>query len=108
MIRSQLGNKANKLNKPKGTKCKDFWNYCRPYFSNKNFKSTESILLLENDKVISNEVEVANSINTHFTNITKTLKTYQWNDQNDSKFKIVPLDFAISKFKTHPSINSII
>lgn len=74
MIRSQLRNKANKtgktsdflkykkqrnkitkinnkkkkeflkLNKPKGTKCKDFWSYCRPYFSNKNFKSTESII----------------------------------------------------------------
>ena len=88
MIRSRLKNKANKSQNPidiakfkrhlvtnlnKQAKLqyfeklsvdcnsKPFWKACKPYFSNKNSNIQENIMLLEKDKLLSKQKEVAST-----------------------------------------------
>ena len=136
MLRSRLKNKANKsklpddillfkkqrnlvvsLNRkekkshfsniqPTGTTCKDFWNFCKPYFSDKAGKPEERILLVNDKKLVTNNRDVANAFNTFFTNITSTLNIYHW--KNSFNFPLSdPILRAIGKFSTHPSILNI-
>ena len=51
---------------------KTFWYTIKPFFSNKGLISYK-LILLENDKVISEEPLLARTINEYFTNITKNL-----------------------------------
>ena len=51
---------------------KTFWETVRPYFSDKDNKSSK-ITLLENDIVIADEKRVAELMNKYFINITKNL-----------------------------------
>ena len=57
-------NKVTKLNKklekvffrenePRGNNVKNFWECCKPYFTNKNIGSKENIILIENDIIQS-------------------------------------------------------
>ena len=99
MIRSRLKNKANKSKNPidisrfkrqrnlvanlnKQAKLqyfeklsvdcnsKPFWNACKPYFSNKNSNIKENIMLLEKDKLLSKQKDVASTFNRHFGSVT--------------------------------------
>ena len=45
----------------------------KPFLSEKN-KSREKITLLKNEEIISDEVKVANTLNTFFLNTVKNLK----------------------------------
>ena len=51
---------------------KTFWKTVRPYFSDKDNKSSK-ITLVENNLVIANEKRVAELINKYFINILKNL-----------------------------------
>ena len=52
---SKLNNKLNKIHfkekLTKGNNVKDFWNYCKPYFTNKGICNDDRIILVENDKI---------------------------------------------------------
>ena len=48
---------------------KKFWNTIKPFFSNKGLNSNK-LMLIENDKLISEEPLLARTMNEYFTNIT--------------------------------------
>ena len=66
---------------------------------------SEKIILINEDKIISNDMEVSECFNTYFTNITNSLEI-------DPVFKIVPEQLpiekivmrAFDKYKDHNSI----
>lgn len=54
----------------------DFWKTVKPFLSNKNAGSQEPITLLNNNKLISDPVEVAEQLNDYFTNIASQIGTH--------------------------------
>ena len=83
---------------------KRFWKTVKQFFTNKNHMS-EKITLIEDCKIVSNDVEIAECLNTHFTNITNSLEI-------DPIFKVVPDQLpteqmvmrALDKYTDHKSI----
>ena len=91
--------------KNKKSKERDFWSACKPFFSEKGL-SSEKIVLVENDDIITDELEIANNFNHFFTNITKTLSLSHWPETFSAPLND-PIEKAIEKFKDHPSITMI-
>ena len=54
-----------------------FWKTVKPYFSEKG-SSSNSITLLENDSILTNDKDIAKSMNNVFINITKNLNLKQY------------------------------
>ena len=50
-----------------------FWQTVKPFLSEKN-KSREKISLVKNEEIISDDVEVANTLSNYFLNVVKSLK----------------------------------
>ena len=89
------------------TDSKKFWATVKPLLSNK-IKSTEYITLEENEKIISNDKELARNFNEFFVNILPNLSintnhSFFINTGNEND----PIAKAIAKYKSHPSIISI-
>ena len=49
------------------------WQNVKPFLSEKN-KSSEKIALIKNEEIISDEAEVANSLNSYLWNVVKNFK----------------------------------
>ena len=85
---------------------KHFWKTIKPMFSDKH-NISRKITIIEDDEIISNDVNVAETMNEFFSNAVKKLeiKGYQanlnWDIGNDDIFN------AINKFRSHPSILKI-
>ena len=78
---SNLNNKLKKHFKetlPKGNNVKDFWNYCKPYFTNKGICNDDRIILVENDKILDKDSDISETFNNYFVNITKDLGIFDW------------------------------
>ena len=95
---------------------KIFWNKCKPYFSNKHAYGESKIILtekenvilnsnqvVENEKLIVKNYEIAKIFNKHFSEAVDKLNTSEWL----SCEKEDQLTDTINKFKSHPSINKI-
>ena len=88
---------------------KKFWKIVKPLFSEK-VNNNENITLVENNNVISSEIEIAEKLNAFFSNIVKELelnikvKEYLLCDVSDIND---PAERAIQKYKNHPSIQMI-
>ena len=77
------------------------WN---PFFSNKG-ASTSKITLIENDKIVSEDIEVANALNTFFSESVKSLDiTEPLAHMVDNTNIDDPIDAIILKYSNHPSI----
>ena len=79
----------------------------KPLFSNKG-PSSQKITLVKNSTILSNDTDVANSLNKFFQNTVNSLEL------NENKFLLTdtedlddPVDIAIKKFQTQPSILNI-
>ena len=95
------------LNLNKITDNKKFWNTMKPLFSDKGVGG-ENIILVDNDKIISEDQEVAQKFNTFFKNAVTSLGI----EENrflltETKGNESNVDEAIVKFDNHPSIISI-
>ena len=55
------------------TDYKKFWKTSKPLFSNKT-KPSNTIILLEKDKVITDNSEIPKTLNSYLTNMAKSLK----------------------------------
>ena len=62
-----------KLNEKNITEYRKFWQIVKPFLSEKN-KSREKIIFAKNEEIISDDVEVANTLNNYFSNVVKNLK----------------------------------
>ena len=132
MIRSRLKNRANKtksasdmalyrrqrnfvvaLNKKTkrsffaNAQCsqKGFWKAVSPYFGKKGDNSKERILLVENNKIVSDEGQLATIFNVYFNSITDSLEIPEIPGLNAVTDD--PVLNSIVKFSSHPSINII-
>ena len=86
---------------------KKFWNTMKPFFSDKG-GNNHNIVLVENDKIISDDVEMAENFNNFFKNSVFSLNL------NENKYLLKENDLfdigaeeAIRKYEIHPSILSI-
>ena len=86
---------------------KKFWKIVKPLFSEK-VNTNENITLVENNNIISSEIEIAEKLNAFFSNIVKELNIKvkedllcDVSDIND------PVERAIQKYENHPSIQMI-
>ena len=61
------------LNEKNITDSRNFWQTVKPFLNEKN-KSREKITLVKNEEFISDDVEVANTLNNYFSNVVKNLK----------------------------------
>ena len=137
MIRSRLKNKANKSKNPidivkfkrqrnLGTNklnkqaklqyfeklsvdcnSKPFWKACKPYFSNKNSNIQENIMLLEKEKFLSKQKDVASTFDKHFGSITNSLNLFSWPEDTSMSSRNDTINSIIKKIACHPSIKVI-
>ena len=63
---------------PKGKDVKDFWNFCKPYVTNKGLCNDEKIILLEKKEVLRKDCKISYTFINHFVNITNELGTFKW------------------------------
>ena len=75
---------------------KNFWATCKPLFSKKSSWMSEKLILIENNKVLNDDLEIATVFNEYFNNITSNLEIPEW--ENDYTYTVL----SIRKF--HPSI----
>ena len=86
-----------KNNNPKDKTSRNFWNFCKPYFSDKNIIVDDRIKLRSGDSILINDLEIAQKMNDFFINCTEYLDITKWKSNSQS----------CNKFDTHPSILEI-
>ena len=86
---------------------KKFWRTLKPFFSEKGKKQQKITLVKDND-IISEDAQVAETLNSFFENAVKSLNIKE-NEYliNPTGNKDNPIDNAIEKFESHPSILKI-
>ena len=107
LLRKSKKSYYNNLNVKSVTDNKLFWKSVKPCFSEKS-PIDKKITLIENDKIVSKEDEVAESCNVFFSNAVKilNLKPPQELTQKASHIDD-PIIKAIHKYQLHPSIIKI-
>ena len=97
-----------KLNEKDITDNWKFWHTVKNFLSDK-VKSRETITLVNNENLESNENEVAKTFNDFFLNIVKNLKIpeYQCEDDLDNRLSSHPALQTMLKYMNHPSISNI-
>ena len=85
---------------------KKFWKKISPLSSNK-IKSKEKITLVENNEIISSDIEVANTFQNFFSSIVKNLNIQRDETHLSKATQDNPVLACIEKFCTDPSIISI-
>ena len=84
-----------------------FWKTIKPHFTEKH-SPAKKITLLESDKIISDDSDIAEVMNEFFTNIVDSLGIEGFPTKNfDYNFGIDHIANITSKFKEHPSILNI-
>ena len=81
---------------------KTFGKLCKPFFTNQITNFYDKIMLVENEKVVSKNEEIAHLFNTYFNDTTKGLKIERWQYSNLPYED--PLVNAIRKYEMRPSI----
>ena len=109
--RNKVGKLNNKLKKtyfkeklPKGNDAKDFWNYCKLYFTNKGICNDDRIIIVENDKILNKDSDISETFSNYSVNITKDLGILDWADDSSDRSNIFT---RMSSFSNHPSIQMI-
>ena len=84
-----------------------FWRQVSPLFSDKHFIH-KKITLIEDDNIISNDIEVANTFNAYFTSIVEKLDIKGFISSNysyDCNKNVI--SNILLKYRTHPSVIKI-
>ena len=90
---------------PHSLSSKNFWKFCKPFFTNQITSFDGKILLVENKKLVSKNEEIAYLFNTYFNDITKGFNIERCQCSNLPCED--PLVNAIGKYQIHPSILKI-
>ena len=86
---------------------KKFWRTVKPLFTDK-VQTSSSITLVENEKIITNDSEIAEIFNEFFTNITKTMDIAPGEcTPVPTEHLLDPVEISVEKYKYHPSIQKI-
>ena len=82
---------------------RSFWNTYKPYLS-KKYTTDEKIILVEGDKIVSNDDNIAHIFNEYFTNITKSIHAHKRPSEEGGTSTVAA---AVTKHSFHPSILKI-
>ena len=85
---------------------KKFWFTMKPFFSDKG-AGTSKITLVEDDKIISEDQDVANTLNSFFENAVPSLGLYIPEEYMETTGVTDPIEAIILKYSRHPSIQMI-
>ena len=97
----------NSLNINKITDNKQFWKTIKPLLSEKGTMFVH-INLVDNENIISEDRDVAETLNNFFENAVKSLDIKEnWYVLSNTGESTDPVDIAINKFEHHPSILAI-
>ena len=83
-----------------------FWETCKQYFSSKHARGDSKIMLIENDKILLNNDEIAKEFNQYFGHITDSVNLYEFPDVRVCE-GLDDIDNIVYKFRNHPSIVKI-
>ena len=89
---------------------KSCWNSISPCLTNKNVRNDDVITFKEKKRLINDELEVEETLNSHHLNIVKTTcgqPPQGLGNRKDQANGIASVDAIISNYKNHPSINQI-
>ena len=91
------------------TNNRKFWHTFKPFLTDKN-KCRENIILVNNEKITSDAVELANALNNFFSNFIKNLKISEYYVEDKFPHSLLrhPTLNAIFKYKNHSNIRIII
>ena len=71
-------------------------------------QTNNTIVLVEDDKIVSNDIEVAEIFNRFFVTVTKSLGIMENNDNISGTEGILdPIEKSVQKYSNHPSILKI-
>ena len=109
LLRKTKRSYYSNLNEKKVIDTREFWKTVKPMLSNK-FVNNEKITLVDNEKIITNDKEIAKVLNDFFSDIIKTLNIPK-KDHTDSIVEKVR-DPTLKanptlKYRNHPSILEI-
>ena len=82
LLNNKLKKTCFKQKLPKGNNVKDFWNYCKPYFTNKGICNDDRIILVEKNEILNKDSDISETFNKYFVNITKDLGIFDWGDRS--------------------------
>ena len=104
LFRREKRNHHNNLDISHVTGNKKFWKTVKPFFLDK-LQTSNKIVLIEDETIISNDVEVAETMNEFFVTVTDSLGINENSDYENTTEGITdPVDKAVFKFSNHPSI----
>ena len=107
LVRNAKNAHYSNLNIKDVTDNKKFWKTVKPLFSEK-VNTKENITLVDNNNIISSDIEVAEKLNSFFGNVVKELNINIKEDLLCNVSNINdPVERAIQKYKNHPSIQMI-
>ena len=108
LYKRERRNYYESLDMKKLTDNQKFWNTVKPIFSNKA-KGSSHISLIENDKLLTAEEDVTETLNKHFVESVKNLVEKDSSSAyiTDNSVNACPVKNIIEKFRNHPSILSI-
>jgi hypothetical protein len=88
------------------TDSKRFWKTVKPFFTDKG-GSRNKIVLVENDKIINDDQEIAQTFNNYFDNAVKSLGIMKTEPIIDPEVSQGDVLDAIKMYESHPSIIKI-
>ena len=107
LFRTEKRNFYKNLDISQITDNKQFWNTVKPFISNKN-KAKVKITLIEDDRIISKDEEVAETLNNYFVTVTDSLGLTENSEIiTSTEGATDPIDQALIKYSNHPSIRKI-
>ena len=107
LLKKTKRNYFSNLNTKRVVDNKKFWKTVKSSFSDKS-NNFESITLVENDSIVSNDNEVANIFNEYFSNLVEGLNLHVAENLINHYCKGEdPISSAILKYQNHPSITVI-
>ena len=84
-----------------------FWKSIKPFFSEKNV-TNNTIILVEDENIISDDTKVGDIMNTYFSNVVSQLDIQGYKNNNYThNTEFDELLNTVNKFKSHPSIKKI-
>ena len=107
LLRKSKGEYCSNVDAKNITDNKRFWKTVKPLLQDK-VTSTQKITLIENDKIVKNDNEIARALNSFFSNIVRDLKIPDYNNCDPMVANIQESVLkAIVKHWNHPSIPTV-
>ena len=107
LLRKRKSDYFRNLNLGNLTDNRKFWKTVKPVFSNE-IQTSSSVTLIEDGKMINDDVKIAEIFNHHFANITESLGISEDQSLLSQTTGINdPVEKAIKKYENHPSIKMI-